>query len=457
MNTSVKTPQTASEEPYNGQPTNRQRRVSANKKSRFASVILVAVLVFTGIHGNSCSSITPKVDCSQSNTTQYLAFQLFTSRTLEPVGDYQPLRPLISQGQMEDFFSTVRSKVGISELKCRKIAVILGPIALDFSDAEISNFISQAFAVAEKYDIAVGFHIDDGMFWAKRTDLWQNPENVEWIDWNKTPNTSRHVDWITTRLAPEMCFNAPQVKAAMKSMMSGIAAAIKSNYDRVTTKNKEYLYAGTIVGWETSIDPDRDTQRSSGYHALFNKGFRQNNLPGNIDQERAILVQEYIDWIAAPFSQAGLPIHKTYSHVGFLSKKVYDSLSAISPAFAKKSYNEVNYFSPPEIAIGTNYTPGFSTYPQNGLFDQIYALVKNVSWVSSEGTNISLTVTPPASPGYGMESYLARHFNYGCTLLNIFAFQLRGDPFTEVLNDASEGAEAIAAYKKFLSGARLTE
>jgi hypothetical protein len=56
-----------------------------------------------------------------------------------------------------------------------------------------------------------------------------------------------------------------------------------------------------------------------------------------------------------------------------------------------------------------------------------------------------------------MESYVAGHFNHGCTLLTIFAFNLRGDPFTDAINDASEGDDAIAACKKFLSGALLKE
>ncbi len=56
-----------------------------------------------------------------------------------------------------------------------------------------------------------------------------------------------------------------------------------------------------------------------------------------------------------------------------------------------------------------------------------------------------------------MESFLARHFNHGCTLVNIFAFNLRGDPFTNAINDASEGSDAIAAYKKFLHGDKLKE
>ena len=422
---------------------------------RYDKFRFILALAFLGIQCNSDKGLG-KSACPDINETQYLAFQLFVSGTTEPSDDYQGLGPFISQAQMEDFFSTVRSKIGPSNAPCRRPAIMIGPIALDFSSADIANLIEQSFELAKRYDMAVGFHIDDGMFWANRKDLWQNPENIEWTDWNGSPNTSRFVDWVRNKLAPEMCFNAPAVKAAVKEFISNISISIKSNYDQLVTSNREYLYAGTIIGWETSLDTDRDTQLPSGYHALKNKGFGQGNLPVDIDEERVKILQEYIQWMAEPLIEAGLPVGKTYAHIAFLSRKIYDHAVSINPDFAKKSYNELNNFSPPEVAVGLNYTPGFSTYPQDGLFDQIHTLVQNSHWASSEGTNLVLGM-PPVSSGYNMESYLARQFNHGCRLVNLFAFHVRGDAFTDALNDASEGPVAIEAYKKFLNGTPLKE
>lgn len=421
------------------------------------TIILIASIFF-GIRCSSDDRLPDDV-CTGSDYIQYLAFQLFASGSTEPSGDYQRLAPFISKTQMEDFFEAVQAKVGNSDLPCRKTAVIIGPIALDFSDADITKLIDQSFELAQEYDIAVGFHIDDGMFWASRNDLWENPDNIEWLDWNGKPNTSRYVDWVGGRLAPMMCFNAPEVKSAVQNFMSNIAESIKSNLAKLSTSNKEYLYAGTIVGWEPSLDKDRDTQMSSGYHALSNKGYGSSNLPNDIDQERVEILREYIEWMAEPLRSAGLPVNKTYTHIAFLSKAYYDFAITVNPDFGKQSYKELNNFSVPEVAIGKTYTPGFSTYPQAPpatLFDEIYNQVGNATWASAEGANIFLAM-PPASSDYSMESYLARHFNYGCTLLNIFAFNLRGDPFTDAINDASEGDEAITAYKKFLHGARLNE
>lgn len=384
---------------------------------------------------------------------------MFASGATEPTGDYQSLAPFVSIAQIEDFFRVVQTKVGDSNVPCRRTAVIIGPIALDFPTAEVTRLINQTFELAIKYDIALGFHLDDGMFWANRKDLWGNPANVEWLDWKGTPNTSRHVDWVQNRLAPMMCFNAPEVKAAVKDFMTTISLAIKSNLDALNAANKGYLYAGTIIGWEPSLDKDRDTQLSSGYHALLNKGYGLANLPKDIDQERVEILREYIEWMAEPFLAAGLPVSKTYAHIAFLSRKYYDYARSINPDFGKQSYAELNCFSIPEVAFGKNYTPGFSTYPQPQpatVLEEIYDLVGNSPWASAEAANI-IPSNPPIGSGYTAESFLARHFNRGCSLLTIFAFNLKGDPFTNTLNEASEGADALAAYKKFLSGARLME
>jgi len=416
--------------------------------------IFFTTLIALGIGCSDKSFVEP--GCSDINSTQYLAFQLFISGSTEPTGDYKGLNEFISLAKMEDFFSAVHAEIGTSSAACRKPAIMIGPIALDFSNADISKLINQSFELAKQYDIAVGFHIDDGMFWANRPDLWKNPDNVEWIDWKGTPNTSRYVDWVPPKLAPLMCFNAPLVKIAVSDFMSNIASTIKSNLNQLATSKKEYLYAGTIVGWEPSIDPDRDTKMPSGFHALSNEGFGPNNLPGDIDQERVKILREYIEWMCGPLTAVGLPTNKTYSHIAFIPRKFYDSLVSINPVFGKRSYAEVNNFSLPEAAIGKGYTPGFSTYPLTGVLEEIHDLPTNAGWASAEGTN-RIPDMPPVTSGFGMESYLARHYNYGCRLVTIFAFHLRGDPFTDALNDASEGPDAIVAYKKFLSGTRLIE
>ena len=416
--------------------------------------LFISALIFFGFRCTSKNVAIPSGPTDSS--TSYIGFQLFISGSTEPSGTYQALNPFISAARMEAFFGAVQSEVGPSPLPNRKAAIIIGPIALDFSNEDITALINQSFDLARRYDIAVGFHIDEGKFWAGRPDLWKNPDNIEWVDWNGTPNTSADIPWVSTKLAPQICFNAPLVKMALHDFMSNIAIAIKTNLDQLARSNKEYLYAGTLVGWEPGMYTDRDSQLSSGYHALHNEGYRANNMPNDIDQERVNIVHEYLEWISEPLAAAGVPVSKTYSHVVFLPRYYYDSLALLNPEFGKKSYAEINHFSLPELALGNAYSPGFSTYPLNGVLTTIHDLINHSGWASSEGTN-SIPDMPPSPTGYGMESYLARHYNYGCRLVNIFAFHLRGDPFTDALNDVSEGADAINVYKKFLRGERLIE
>ncbi len=402
---------------------------------------------------------TPKKEITPTcPATQYLAFQLFASGNTEPSAAYGPLAPLMVQTKVRSFFEAVHQEVGESATPCRMPAVIIGPLAMDFKTEDITALIEQSFQLAATYNIAVGFHIDDGMFWASRPDLWKNPDNIEWTDWNGTPNTSRYVDWVSGRLAPMMCFNAPQVKSAVRDFMTNIAVAIKTNVDLLPADRKN-LYAATIVGWETSLDKDRDTQKTTGYHGLSYLGYTSINPPADIDAARVQLVHDYMEWMAAPFFEAGLPESKTYAHIAFLSKEYYDYAVTVSPDFAKQSYSALNNFSIPEVLKGKHYVPGISTYPQAEpakLFQDIYSIVGDAPWVAAESANVILS-NVPLPTGYNTESFLARHYNHGCVLVNVFAFKLRGDPFTNAINDATEGTDAIAAYKKFLRGEMLTE
>jgi hypothetical protein len=423
----------------------------------YAFMRTTSIFVLLAVATLRCSSSHETAPACAGNT-QYLAFQLFASSSTEPTGANGTLRPLISESAIRSFFEAVHREVGASSTPCRQPAVIIGPLAMDFASTDITTLIDQSFGLAREYQIAVGFHLDDGMFWASRQDLWKNPDNIEWTDWNGTPNTSRYVDWVSGRLAPMMCFNAPQVKSAVHEFMSGIATTIKRNVDLLPGSQKN-LYAGTMVGWETSLDRDRDSQLATGYHGLTNQGYSSANPPADVDAARVQLLHDYLEWMAAPFFEAGLPENKTYSHIAFLSKEYYDYAITVSPDFAKQTYSQWNNFSIPAVALGNHYLPGISTYPQAApaqLFHDIYGLVGDTPWVAAESANVILSNVPLPS-GYTTESFLARHYNHGCLLVNVFAFQLRGDPFTNAINDASEGTDALAAYKKFLRGDVLKE
>jgi hypothetical protein len=57
-----------------------------------------------------------------------------------------------------------------------------------------------------------------------------------------------------------------------------------------------------------------------------------------------------------------------------------------------------------------------------------------------------------------METYLAKMFNHGATLVNIFAWGIGGDAMKNMsFRVVTEGEEALQAYRKFLKGEVLVE
>ncbi|MCI0554239.1 MAG: hypothetical protein L0287_25095, partial [Anaerolineae bacterium] len=151
----------------------------------------------------------------ETPATRYLAFQLFTDMPAPgaPTGEsgVRPLGQPLSRDAMSQFVRRLVEQIGSTGDTETKLAFIIGPLAFDYTDEQLRQMIADAFEIALEQDIAVGFHIDDSMFWARRSDLWQDPANVEWLDWEGTPNTGRVIVWgpQPTRLAPQMCFNSP--------------------------------------------------------------------------------------------------------------------------------------------------------------------------------------------------------------------------------------------------------
>jgi hypothetical protein len=364
-----------------------------------------------------------------------------------------PARP-----QLDAFVQDIVRRIGAVGGGQTQLAVIFGPLAFDHSDAEIGSFIETAFAIALERKIAVGFHIDDSMFWARRSDLWRNLDNVEWLDWKGTPATGRRIDWgrQPQKLPPPMCFNSKAIQREVRRRAAEVfGKAIKSGLDGLKRQGKERLFVGVIAGWETQLGRDFDTGRYLGYHALRNRGFSASHPPGDADAEREKIVQEFIDLWAQGLADGGVPASKIYAHTAFLSRRVFEA-NRPQPI----SYSQHNHFAPPSVAFGKSHHPGFSTYPQPGLFEQIYeelARHGHPPWASSEGTNLQLG-SGPGQSGMDMETYLARMFNHGATLVNIFSWGVGGEAHKNMdFRVVTEGEEALRAYRKFLRGERLVE
>ena len=427
-------------------------------KKCFAGIMLVSLLAALPI----ISWASPQTGAKERVETRYLAFQVFTGSPdpKQAIGDsgMQPLGPMPPPKELNAFAHDLILRIGSVGDKQTRLAVIFGPLAFDHSDEQIKRFIAAAFDLAVQKNVAVGFHLDDSMFWAGRGDLWRNPGNIEWRDWKGTRTTGRRIDWgpHPKELPPQMCFNSKEIQVEVRRRATDvIGKAIKTGTDRLKKLGKEDLFAGVIVGWETQIGQDFDTGDYLGYHALTNRGFSAKHLPLDSDREREKIVQEFITLWCKGLVDAGVSPNKIYSHTAFLPRQVFDA-----QATPRVSYSEQNHFAPPAAAFGEFHRPGFTTYPQPGLFAQIHAEVArhgSPGWASSEGTNLLLGSRPGQS-GMNMETYLAQMFNHGATLVNIYSWGVGGDANKNMdFRVVTEGEDALHTYRKFLQGKPLTE
>jgi len=398
---------------------------------------------------------SPKVQ----SETKYLAFQIFTWSPDPTIAGFElqgtslpPKAPLL------ETIKDIKGRIGTVGSDRTRLAFYLGPLGcFDQSDAEISNFIKLGFDLAIQTDVAVGFKIDDSMFWARRKDLWTNPSNVEAMDWEGTSSTGRRLDWgkTPTEAPPQMCFNSRIIEREVGHRSRVLGRAIHLGEKRLEALGRSELFAGVIAGSETMIGQDFKTGKYLGYRALMNRGYSRRRPPTDFDRELENVVQEFVDRWTAGLAEAGVSTRKIYSHTAFVSRHVFH-LSDNQPL----TYSRLNHNAPPSVAFGPNHQPGFSTYPQPGLFDDIYAELakhKQTAWASSEGTNLQLG-SGPGQSGMNMETYLAKMFNHGATLVDIFSWGIGGEANRNMdFRVVTEGEETIHAYRKFLAGAPLVE
>lgn len=403
--------------------------------------------------------------------TRYLAFQIFTNYTSDPKdaqalnnGMRQPLVP--GTAALRAYVEDIKQRIGTVGNGQARLAVMLGPLCFDQTHAEITQFVEKAFDLALETDVAVGFHIDDSIFWRRRKDLWSDPQNVEALDWDGTPSTSRRLDWSKTPLSapPQMCYNSKAVQREVHQRSAIIGNAVQAGVKRLQQLQRAELFAGVIVGWETMIGQDFETGKYLGYRALLNRGFTRERPPQDINAEREKVVQEFIELWTTGIVGAGVSSQKIYSHTTFLSRRAFDMGDDKSITYMKKSkdaaYSEHNHFAPPWVAFGESHRPGFSTYPQPGLFEEIHeemARHKQAGWASSEGTNMQ-PMSGPGQSGMNMETYLAKMFNHGATLTTIFSWGIGGEAMKNMdFSQCTENEEALQAYRKFLKGEPLIE
>ncbi len=429
--------------------------------SRPVIALLGAVFLATAL---ACSQAQAPATAptDQGGERQYLALQVFTDSPSPHAGAGGQATPNgpPARAALDAFAADVIARIGSTGVERRRLALVFGPILFDHSDEQAVQLIDDAFDIALARGVAVGFHLDDSMFWRGRRDLVEDPRNVERADWNGRPSTERRLDWgpVPARLAPQMCLNSPVIEAEVRRRgRDVIGAAIARGLARLRAAGREDLFAGVIVGWETHIGRDfADPQAPLGFCALTNRGLRPGASTEAMDQARIEAVQHFVTLWSQAVADAGVPQTRIYAHIAFTPQRYFEERQAGA------TYAQFTNFATVETAFGPARRAGFSTYPTPGLMDDIREAAQargGAPWASAEGANVNLAGAVLArgdvGPGMSMETYLARHFNHGAALVNIFGWGLgeADNPFRR----AAEQDEAIAAYRKFLRGDTLVE
>jgi hypothetical protein len=379
--------------------------------------------------------------------TRYLMFQVFTvaASPEQAMGATGTLKEVLAREVLQAFVRGIKDRIGSTGDRRRKLGFVPGPLALDHSDRQVERLIRDSFAIARTLDMAVAFHVDDSMFWSRHPGLQNGDGHVEWTDWTGTRNSGRRVDWgpEPAKIAPQLCFNSMPVVKAVRERAALIGKEVSRELGLLRQEGREHLFAGVIAGWETMLGRDFASGHATGFCALANKGYTREQPPADIELARAGVIKEFMELWAGTLGLAGVPKHLIYNHIAFTAQGLAGNRQEHPPG---------------DTAFSDAYRPGFSTYPAPGALAEILALVVQQGsppWASVEGTN----VVPNGVRGEAtMETYLGRMFNHGATLVNIFSWGVGPeDAARNPFREPTQGQQAMAGYRLFLSGGNLRE
>ena len=438
--------------------------------TKFAAVLLVAVL------GWSCACVGETCTLQDTNEIEYLVFW----------GPYPGDAP-----DQFDRIGPLAARIGTTgDGKTRQLGFGPGiPFWLG-REAAVNEALRRAFETAKRTNVAAHFVIDDHIGWDERPDLWNwydpakpgynpgNKKNVEWYDWEGTPNKRRYFTPSgTPSPSPHMCYNSPPVEKEVARIVRDIVGpALLREIDHLKKENKSYLFAGITIGQEagfddystipklsdvpaavdpvhnqlrmslkqaaTLMDQDKAPHSRLGYCSLTNAGYSKANQPANFNSALSEINQKFIEFWDKQFSMAGIPCSRIYTHVA-----------------AGVPQDEGNN-APISVVFNPYARPGWTTYPTGTLangFQPLYdALEKhgNPAWAGVEANAAMELAGQPVMPGW--ETYLGWHYNHGAKLVGINSGAT--DPsLMSQLGRGAFGDEALAAYRKFLSGQQLNE
>src|SRR6266446_2730511 len=442
---------------------------------KILAVLLAVIGVSTTAPSSSAIPVNATCSANDANDIEYLIF-------------WPPLPGATPEGLAESI-RALPAKFGTTgDGQTRQLGFgAFIPIFVS-DESNIARAIKPMFELAKQTNVAVHFNVDDHIGWSERPDLWNwydpakrgynpgNIKNVEWYDWEGSPNKRRYfTPEGTPSQTPHMCYNSPAIQKEIAHIISQVVGpALREEIDKLKQENKEYLFAGITVGAEAGFDDNSVVSRLSqipraanpeqmalakmlrraatlmdedkaphgrlGYCSLTNAGYSKTNPPKDINQALADINQIFIEFWDKQFVDAGIPCFRIYTHV------------------AAAPLQDDNNNAPISIVFNPYARPGWTTYPLGTLANKFQPLYDELSkhgnptWRGVEANNAAFT--NPNAPDW--ETYLGWHYNHGAKLVGINV----GASDQSIMSSLSKGAsgdEAMAAYRKFLKGEKLIE
>jgi len=390
--------------------------------------------------------------------TRYLIFQHFTAAPIpdpgDPNGAHVLIQPNASYDQAladdEAYADRVTSLVGVTPARGRVLGFAMGPLGLDLGDQILVDSIRAGFDAAQAKHVAVAFHLDISHFWKRVADADGRLSDGtgaldvhEWMDFAGTiAAAGQHPgsdDW-QPNLLPAMCYACDRVEAMVDHVTSVIGPELAAGA-------ASDLFAGVIIGWEAGSD------NPLGYHSLSVKGYDAATPNATLRLAQQQILHDYIERWARNLNGYGIATTKIYTHLTSCTQWDID-----------------NHFCNPSYANGPDaFWEMFNAYSIGGV--SVYANVAaegtaeaaadaaatygGGAWGMMEGTNVNIFTGDQSTNSYGasdvdFETYLAKIYNHGGVMADIFGFEGTGVT-------ASSTDEAVAAYRKFLTGGTLVE
>ena len=439
--------------------------MSTNTASRHLLGIGFAVLTACGASTatpDSASTSTPDTAPSNAIPTtdevQYLDFNM---------GSEGGSCDDSNLGAIDCHVAALAQRIGeVGDGHTRQLGFMLLLYPWNQPDIEITTVIAETFRVALARNVAVHLTIETHYFWEHRPDLWNffdassagydpaNVANVEWSDWNRTPNRMRYLDWGVPQAlgTPHMCYLAPRVQSEVARMAGVIGAAVKAGADQLAAAGHPELFSGITVGSEPSLDnyTSVDTWDPSlgqlmnqdgapkvrlGYCSFAQLGYTTAQPPADLAAAAANVNQRFIESWASVLVSSGVAKSRLYTHVA-ASADGTDILDFTN--------------APISVAFIDSARPGWTTYPWAKLQDNFDPLTTALEAHGSPhwgGTESAPFDGVHAIPVY---DYLRRHYAAGATVMVMNTGATGG--LGDALHEAVYGVDAMADYQRFLRG-----